>query len=170
MILSIQPLSQANGDIIPPPSRLSPTFHNSPPPKNEIQREKALHRTAAFLIAAGTKPKDAAAELQVAEATIYNWLRQSWFQQNVTQIISDHFGGDVSAMLKSAATTAIIVEMDLMQNSTSDQVKLKAAQDILDRHRGKATNFITVSNSALSESPEKELKRLEDELGTPSLP
>ena len=40
--------------------------------------------------------------------------------------------------------------MDLMQNSTSDQVRQKAAQDILDRYRGKASNFVHHTNHQIS--------------------
>lgn len=148
----------------PPRKGLSPTFHGARPPSVEIQKEKAMHRTAAYMIAAGAKVKTVASELGVAESTVSNWLRQPWFQANVNQIIQDEFSGDVTQMLKSAASTAVIVQMDLMQNSTSDQVRLKAAQDLLDRYRGKATNFVHHTNHQISEKPEEEMKRLEDDL------
>ena len=105
-----------------------------------------------------------AAELGVAEATVSNWLRQPWFQANVNQIIQDEFSGDITQMLKSAASTAVIVQLDLMQNSTSDQVRQRAAQDVLDRYRGKATNFVHHTNHQISENPAEEIKRLEETL------
>ena len=116
------------------------------------------------MVASGAKSKTIAAELGVAEATVSNWLRQPWFQANVNQIIQDEFSGDITQMLKSAASTAVIVQMDLMQNSTSDQVRQKAAQDILDRYRGKATNFVHHTNHQISENPAEEIKRLEETL------
>lgn len=151
-------------DILLPRSGLSPTFHGAKPPVNEIQKERAIHRTAAFMVASGAKSKTIAAELGVAETTVSNWLRQPWFQANVNQIIQDEFSGDITQMLKSAASTAVIVQMDLMQNSTSDQVRQKAAQDILDRYRGKATNFVHHTNHQISENPAEEIKRLEETL------
>ena len=179
MILNIQGLDAITGprsaaldsppdiqiqDVLPPRSNLSPTFHGAKPPATEIQKERAIHRTAAFMVASGAKSKTIAAELGVAEATVSNWLRQPWFQANVNQIIQDEFSGDITQMLKSAASTAVIVQMELMHNSTSDQVRLKAAQDVLDRYRGKPTNFVHHTNGSLSEDPDAEMRRLEEDL------
>lgn len=146
-----------------PPTRLS-SFHNSKPPARELKEEKAHHRLAAYLIAGGTKPAEVAAELSIAPNTVYNWLRQPWFQATVNEILNEKFGGDITAMLKSAATTAVLVTMDLMQNSTDERVKLGAAKDVLDRFRGKPTNFVHHTNHQLSEAPDKEIARLENEL------
>jgi hypothetical protein len=172
MILNIQGLEPLRAqtdydpDVLPPTqsSRLSPTFHGAKPPVRELQQEKAIHRTAAYLIAAGIKPKDVAAELEVAESTVSNWLRQPWFQANVNEILNDKFGGDITSMLKSAATTAVLVTMDLMNNSIDERVRLGAAKDILDRFRGKPTNFVHHTNHQISETPDKEIQRLEAEL------
>lgn len=179
MILSINPLEpiSPNGlglskdfnpgeDVSVMPARrgLPPTFHGAKPPTTEIQKEKAIHRTAAYMIAAGTRPKTVAAELGVAETTVSNWLRQPWFQANVNQILQDEFGGDISSMLKTAATTAVLVQMDLMQNSIDERVKFNAAKDILDRYRGKPTNFVHTTNHQISENPSEEIKRLEETL------
>lgn len=160
----INSVNRSDQDVIPPKSRLSPTFHGAKPPVKELQKEKAIHRTAAYLIAAGARPKDVAAELEVAPETVSNWLRQPWFQANVTEITSEKFGGDITNMLKSAATTAVLVQMDLMENSIDERVKFSAAKDILDRYRGKPTNFVHHTNHQLSEAPDKEIQRLENEL------
>lgn len=164
-------IQSLDGDVLPdgdaiilPSSRLSPTLHNSRPPTTELQKEKPIHRTAAYMIASGVKLRTVAAELGVAEATVSNWLRTPWFQANVTQIIDSEFSGEITQMLKSAAASAVIVQMDLMQNAVSEQVKLKAAQDLLDRYRGKPTNFVHQTNHQLSEAPDQEIKRLEEEL------
>lgn len=151
-------------DVLPPRSGLSPTFHGSPPPKKEIQKETAQMRLAAYMVASGAKVRTIADQLEVSEATVYNWIRQPWFQANVTQIQQDEFGGDISAMLKTAATSAVLVTMDLMQNSIDDRVKLNAAKDILDRYRGKPTNFVHNLNHQISEDPQAEMKRLEETL------
>ncbi len=178
MILNIQGLDSPPSrtafpvDTIPPedvsilPARkgLSPTFHGAKPPTTEIQKEKAVHRLAAHMIASGARPKTVAAELDVSEATVSNWIRQPWFQANVNQIIQDEFSGDITQMLKSAASTAVLVTMDLMNNSIDEKVKLNAAKDILDRFRGKPTNFVHHTNHQISENPAEEIKRLEETL------
>jgi len=153
-------------EVIPPKKvgALPAQLHGRQPPKVEIQKETATHRTAAFMVASGAKLKTVAFELGVAESTVSNWLRQPWFQANVNSIIQEEFGGDLTAMLKSFASTALLVQVDLMTNSTSDAVRLKAASDLLDRFRGKPTTFVHHTNSQLSEDPQKEILRLEEEL------
>jgi hypothetical protein len=54
--------------------------------------------------------------------------------------------------------------MDLMNNSVDEKVKLSAAKDILDRFRGKPTNFVHHTNHQISENPAEEIKRLEETL------
>lgn len=173
MILNIQPLlgtterSVNAVEILEPPVTSAPPslrFHGARAPAVEIQKEKAIHRTAAYMVAAGARVKSIAEQLDVAEDTVRNWTRQPWFQSIVATIIHNEFSGDITNMLKTAAVEAVIVQSDLMHNSTSDQVRLKAAQDLLDRYRGKPTNFVHHTNGALSEDPATELKRLEDEL------
>ncbi len=176
MILNIQGLEplapretvpsslQPEVSVLPPRKGLSPTFHGSKPPTTEIQKEKAVHRTAAYMIAAGARIKTVAAELGVAENTVSNWTRQPWFQANVNQIIQDEFSGDITQMLKTAASAAVLVTMDLMNNSIDERVKLNAAKDILDRFRGKPTNFVHHTNHQISENPAEEIKRLEETL------
>jgi len=172
MILNIQPLIDTPSvsfpgpglDVLPPTAPPSLTFHGAKPPVQEIQKEKAIHRTAAYMMASGAKIKTIAFELNVAEATVSNWSRQPWFQSLVSTIIHNEFSGDITKMLKTAAVEAVIVQQDLMHNSVSDQVRLKAAQDLLDRYRGKPTNFVHHTNGAISEDPAEELKRLEQEL------
>lgn len=139
-------------------------FHGVKEPKTEIQQEKAIHRTAAYMIASGAKIRAVADHLDVAENTVRNWTRQPFFQALVATIIHNEFSGDITSMLKNAAVEAVMVQTDLMHNSTSDQVRLKAAQDVLDRYRGKPTNFVHHTNGSLSEDPDAEMRRLEEDL------
>lgn len=139
-------------------------FHGVKEPKTLIQQEKAIHRTAAYMVASGAKIKAIAEYLDVAENTVRNWTRQPFFQALVATITHNEFSGDVAPMLKTAAVEAVMVQTDLMHNSTSDQVRLKAAMDILDRYRGKPTNFVHHTNGSLSEDPAAEMRRLEEDL------
>jgi hypothetical protein len=150
-----------------PDVRTSPPslrFHGVKEPKTEIQQEKAIHRTAAYMIASGAKIRAVAEHLDVAENTVRTWTRQPFFQALVATIIHNEFSGDITSMLKNAAVEAVMVQTDLMHNSTSDQVRLKAAQDVLDRYRGKPTNFVHHTNGAISENPDEEIRRLENDL------
>lgn len=149
-----------------PPTTAPPSlrFHGAKEPTVTIQKEKAIHRTAAYMIASGAKIRAVADHLDVAEATVRSWTKQPFFQSLVATIIHNEFSGDITSMLRTAAVEAVMIETDLMHNSTSDQVRLKAAQDLLDRFRGKPTNFVHHTNGALSEDPAAEIKRLEEDL------
>lgn len=178
MLLNIRTLDSApalqeslnqglESDVIPP--RTAPprnTFTNPREAEVEIQHEKAWHRTAAYMLASGAKIKTIAFEVGYSEKQIGLLNRQPWFQQLVTTIIHNEFNDDISKMLKGAATEAIMTIRDLATNGVNETTKLKASQDLLDRYRGKATNFVHHTNGALSEKPEEELKRLEEELLT----
>lgn len=172
MILNIQTLDggdtqEAEVDFLPSRSAApSKTFHGSKEPTVEIQKEKAWHRTAAYMLASGAKLKTIAFETGYSEAQIGLLNRQPWFQQLVTTIIHNEFNDDISKMLKGAACEAVMTIRDLATNGVNETIKLKASQDLLDRYRGKATNFVHHTTGALSENPEEELKRLEEDLLT----
>ena len=139
-------------------------FHGAKAPKVELQQEKAIHRTAAYMIASGAKIRAVADHLDVAENTVRNWTKQAFFQSLVATIIHNEFSGDITNMLKTAAVEAVLVQTDLMHNSTNDSVRLKASQDLLDRYRGKPTNFVHHTNESLPEDPAAEMRRLEADL------
>ena len=168
MLLNIKGLDALPADapdVLPPARRTVPTtLHGAKEPSVEIQKEKAWHRLAAYMIASGAKIKTVAFETGYSEQQISLLNRQPWFQSLVTTIIHEEFGDDISKMLKGAASEAIMTVRDLATNGTSEAIKLKAATDILDRYRGKATNFVHHTNGALSEAPADELLRLEEEL------
>lgn len=169
-VLSLEPL--------PPTDRSVPnggssdfTHRSSVPPlrgeysvEREIQKEKPWHRVAAYMLASGARPKKVAEELSVAEATVWNVSRQKWFREMVATIIDTEFHGNVERMLASAATEAMLIVTDIAANGANESVRLKAAQDILDRHRGKPTNFVHHVGGRLSENPKDEMVRLEEEL------
>ena len=161
-------LNQGLEQEIIPPRSAPPMNHyaGATEPAVEIQKEKAWHRTAAYMLASGAKISTVAFETGYSVQQIGLLNRQPWFQQLVTTIIHNEFNDDISKMLKGAATEAIMTIRDLATNGVNETTKLKASQDLLDRYRGKATNFVHHTNGALSEKPEEELKRLEEELLT----
>lgn len=170
MILNIQGIDSLNSsdtEVLPPStrsSRFAPSYVGDNAPVQELQKEKDIHRTAAYLVATGVKVKDIAAELKIAESVLSSWLKQTWFQATVHEILQNKLGGDLTSMLKTAASSAVLVMLDLMQNSVDERVKFNAAKDILDRYRGKPTNYVHHTNHQLSEAPDKEIQRLEKEL------
>ena len=78
MILNIRGLDSVEApeqelEILEPTSKSAPPslrLHGRADPKVEIQKEKAIHRTAAYMMASGAKFKTIAFELGVSEATV----------------------------------------------------------------------------------------------------
>jgi len=56
----VDPTQEVETDVLEPTSRSAPPslrLHGRPEPKVEIQKEKAIHRTAAYMMASGAKFK-----------------------------------------------------------------------------------------------------------------
>lgn len=73
----------------------------------------------------GTPQKDIAQELNITETTLSKWKKRDDFKQEYREQIED--------IMNVAAGEAIETICNLMRNSNSDNVRIKAAQDILNR-------------------------------------
>lgn len=143
-------------------------WHGVREAKVEIQHEKGWHRQAAYMYALGGKAgtiKNIALELGVSEQQVSLVTRQTWFRERVAQIMHEvHGANEIAEILKAGALEAVMVIRDIAATASSEKVKLDAAKDLLDRHRGKATNFVHHTSGAVSEQPDEEIKRLEEAL------
>lgn len=170
MRINIQPLEAPAA--IPVESILlggSTSVTKVPPMRGEYKQEECMFekpwmRTAAYMYATGARPAKIAERLEVSESAVWKLSRQKWFRELVASIVHEEFSDDIGAMLKTCAVESLMIVRDIAANSSSDSVKLKAAQDMLDRHRGKATNFVQHVTGKVSEDPVAEMKRLQQEV------
>lgn len=130
-----------------------------------IKNEKPIHRTAAWLYAAGHGVSEIAVALGVTQPTVSIWLQQPWFRDLVLHF---HSGSGIKEGLQSrfakVADQAFQQIALLATTARSEQTRLRACEGIIDRVLGKAP--VMVKSDTLSESldPLEESKRIDQEL------
>jgi lambda repressor-like predicted transcriptional regulator len=136
----------------------------APEPAYEVERERGWHTLAAHLYATGATGTQLAREFGKDRDTVYNLLRQPWFMERVNQIVAER-GADAMELLRGAQTTAIQTVIAILNDPmVPARVRLMAADSIIDRVAGKATQRIEAVGAASSSDPVAEVARLEQEM------
>ena len=136
----------------------------APEPVYEVERERGWHMLAAHLYATGATGTQLAREFGKDRDTIYNLLRQPWFIERVNQIVAER-GGDAMELLRGAHTTAIQTVIAILNDPmVPARVRLMAADSIIDRVAGKATQRIEAVAAASSGDPVAEVAQIEAEM------
>lgn len=91
-----------------------------PLPRNEANFQIAIEMTAA-----GAAPTTILHELGISEATLYRWRRNPKFQAAVSE--------RVQAYIRAAAGQAYKNIVELSQSAKSENVRLNASKDLLER-------------------------------------
>jgi hypothetical protein len=139
-------------------------FFRAPEPVYEVERERGWHTLAAHLYATGATGTQLAREFGKDTDTVYNLLRQPWFIERVNQIVAER-GADAMELLRGAQTTAIQTMIAILNDpQVPARVRLMAADSIIDRVAGKATQRIEAVGVAPSSDPVAEVEQLEREL------
>lgn len=99
--------------------------------KNEVSVKQAK---AIAMMLQSIPQKDIAAELGITETNLSKWKKQEAFQTEYRRQIDE--------IMQIAAGEALATICDLMRHSNSDNVRIKAAQDILNRAGYKPTEKI----------------------------
>lgn len=129
-----------------------------------VQKEKPAHRIIAYMAASGATTQRIADETGYGIQQVRILLNQTWMKAHISQLIHENFNDDISGILKAGAVDAIMTIRTLSTESPNEKIRLSAAQDLLDRYRGKATQFIHTSSSEVPADPSEEIGRLEAEL------
>lgn len=162
-------------------------LHNSQEPNLNIVKEKPEHRFIAILRAQGYSLKDIFVQMggelddkgQPKSGTgqySYPWLsqinRQPWFTRQVTRMLEESGKDKISARLEAEAMNSVDEIVRLRDEAESEQVRCKAAQDLLDRHLGKATQRVEskaeVTHAKVAEEDaaiDRQIHELERQLG-----
>lgn len=131
----------------------------------EIKKEKPAHRIIAYMAASGATTQRIADETGYGVQQVRILLNQSWMKAHIASLIHDNFNDDISGILKAGAVDAIMTIRNLSTESPNEKIRLSASMDLLDRYRGKATQFIHTSSSEVAADPSDEIARLQLELG-----
>jgi hypothetical protein len=136
----------------------------APEPFYEVEHERGWHTLAAHLCAMGVPGAQIAREFNKDPNTVYNLQKQGWFLEKVNQIVSER-GSDAMELLRGAHTTAIQTMISILNDpQVPARVRLMAADSIIDRVAGKATQRIEAVGAAPSSDPVAEVEQLEREL------
>lgn len=129
-----------------------------------VQKEKPQHRIIAYMSASGATPQRIADETGYGVQMVRILLNQDWMKAHIALLIHENFNDDISGLLKAGAVDALMTIRNLSTESLNEKVRLSAAQDLLDRYRGKPTQFVHTSSSEVPQDPSEEIARLENEL------
>jgi DNA-binding CsgD family transcriptional regulator len=116
-------------------SNITPIMSGSKP-SWDIQNEQGYHRIVCYRTAAGDTPKEIATALGVDPSTVYNILKQDRSKELVATIIHEAHSDDITAILRGAASQAVMIQVELMKFSKDENVRLRSATDILNRAYG----------------------------------
>jgi hypothetical protein len=141
-----------------------PPLHGGKPPTKTIEKEKGVHRVMAYMYASGATIKRIAEETGYSEAQVSSITRQDWFKSHVVVIQHNEFHDDVGRILRAGAQEAVMAMRELASNAVSEAVRQRAAADLLDRFRGKATQIVHHSSSTVPVDPSEEIAQLEAQL------
>lgn len=130
----------------------------------KVQKEKPAHRIIAYMAASGATPQRIADETGYGVQQVRILLNQDWMKAHIALLIHETFNDDISGLLKAGAVDALMTIRNLSTESLNEKVRLSAAQDLLDRYRGKPTQFIHSSHSEVPQDPSEEIARLENDL------
>jgi hypothetical protein len=136
----------------------------APEPFYEVEHERGWHTLAAHLCAMGVPGAQIAREFNKDPNTVYNLQRQGWFLEKVNQLVTER-GSDAMELLRGAHTTAIQTMIAILNDpQVPARVRLMAADSIIDRVAGKATQRIEAVGVAPSSDRVAEVARIEREM------
>ena len=119
---------------------------------------------AAHLCAMGVPGAQIAREFNKDPNTVYNLQKQGWFLEKVNQLVAER-GSDAMELLRGAHTTAIQTVIAILNDPmVPARVRLMAADSIIDRVAGKATQKIEAVGVVHIDDPVAEMAQLEREM------
>lgn len=125
--------------------------------------EQNWHRTALYLVAAGTPSKDVATACEVTVQSVYKLLKAPWFQQKLDDKLKENGATDIMALFKAEAINSVVTLVELRDGGKNEAVRKSAATEILDRYMGKPKQTIEATTTVRSDDPVEEAARLERE-------
>lgn len=143
-------------------------FYNSKDPNFGIIREKPEHRLIILLKAQGHSNVEIARLTGYTNVWVGQVLRQPWAKLQLIEEFKRGGQDAVQALLQGSAVDSVYKLLELRDTAEDEGVQLRASQDLLDRHLGKATQRVeahtTVHHTATEISEvDAQLAKLEAE-------
>lgn len=146
------------------------TLFNQIDPNLVIRHEKPEHRIVIMLKAQCHSNREICRLTGYSDAWVSQILRQPWARVELRRQIAENGGDEIGDLLAGAVIDSIHKIIDIRDRADDASVSLRAAQDLVDRHLGKATTRIE-SNATVHhltnevDELDRELARVEKELG-----
>lgn len=119
----------------------------------------------AMLWTRGVLPHEISELLGVSDVVLNELMRSEEFVIQVNALQAAREITSLDKALESTCAEALVALRDLMKTSENDAVKAKCAMYIIDQHRGKAPQHITMTGGKIVEDPKAEAERLKKKLG-----
>jgi hypothetical protein len=156
--------SKADKTYVAPPLPNDGLLRGSKDPMWDLNREQPWHRMAAYFFSMGDTVKSVAGKVDRSLPAVHNLLRQPWFQKMVTGLMAERGDKDITKLFHAEQFNNYSVLTELRDNpNTPALLRMKAAQDMLDRSMGRATTRVEVAHETVSDNPVEEYNRLEAE-------
>jgi ElaB/YqjD/DUF883 family membrane-anchored ribosome-binding protein len=145
-------------------------FFNENTPGYAIRHEQPKHRLVIYLKASGKTNKEIAKSSGFSEEWVSQILRQPWARKQLLEELKTLGTDPVQGLLSSTAEDSVYTIIELRDKADDASVRLRAAQDLLDRYLGKATQRVESRNQIAFiegdiEKVDSELAALELEIG-----
>lgn len=145
-----------------PKLRTLPPIKSDSKPRHEVQSEQPWHRVYAYLLLQGKTVTKCAELLQRDKGHLYSIRNSTYFKELLAELAAVAGEEDVSGLLQSCATDAVLVLSELASNDeTPATVRRGAASDLLNQYL--KTKAPAEPDKAFDD-PKSELEQIENEL------
>ena len=121
---------------------------NAKEPNLGILHESPKHRIVISLRAQGHSQRKIAKLIGFTEAWVSQILRQPWAKVQLLEELRKNGGDTMSTLLEAEAEDSLFKIVQVRDTALDPAVQLRAAQDLLDRHLGKAIARIESKSEA----------------------
>lgn len=129
--------------------------------KHHVRKhEKLEDRLVILMKSAGYTNVEIAEQLGITPVTVSYILKQPWAAEQVLEEIERSGRDKVVATLQGAAYDAALRLIEISESASSEQVKLKANNDVLDRVLGRPNQPVSYKNVDLESLSDEELAKL----------
>lgn len=146
----------------------SHALHNSQQPNLVVEHEKPEHRIILLLKLKGFTNREIAESSGYTEPWISQITRQPWFKERLTRMLDEAGDEVLNDLIRVEGKNSFITLLHLRDNARSEQVRLTAAVNLVDRLLGKpvqrtenTTNVFHVSTKL--EELNEQIRKVEEE-------
>jgi hypothetical protein len=123
-------------------------LHGDQPPSTALSHEKPIHVLMCYMMASGKSIKEIAEATQYSEGSVRGIAKQPWFRKRFLRVTSEAGKSEVESFLAGETMNSLEVLVQIRDENIQSRphVSATAANSILDRALGKATQKVETEN------------------------